>query len=540
MQTLLTVLYIFAMLALIASIVILLLRANHNKMTYCFIGVQGSLILWVVSQLLVMNSVNLHQLSVSYDIGNLGICFIGSFWLLFALYYYEKQPKRITFVILFAVSAFFFISVITNERHHLYYDEFTMNGVEYAPFFFVNQAFIYLCMLSGIVMVCRQCFENRRRSRGQAVLISFAAALPLALNLLTLAGAIKLEFALTPLSFALSSVLVLLATFRYGFLNVNAIAFEDAFNSMEEGVTVFNRRGDVTYMSYAARKLLGISDDTDYPHLIRLLSADGADLTEDFISAEIVRNNRTLSLKRYSCRDEKGTVLAYTLIVSDITHYYELLDRKNDLAAAEQKLALERERNRIAQEVHDTAGHTLTMITSLARLSKMTVDKLERSSATEELARFADETESLSRSGITQLRCSINNLRDDSFLTSVTQAVRTLTDSVRDMEVDLCIQGADGERYDFCIRAVYDTCRELITNCVRYAHADRMDIIIKLREDMLELYVFDNGIGCSQIKANNGLRGISERIEGLGGTTSFNSSEGNGFGAIIKIPVPEK
>lgn len=300
MQTLLTVLYIFAMLALTASIVILLLRANHNKMTYCFIGVQGSLILWVVSQLLVMNSVNLHQLSVSYDIGNLGICFIGSFWLLFALYYYEKQPKRITFVILFAVSAFFFISVITNERHHLYYDEFTMNGVEYAPFFFVNQAFIYLCMLSGIVMVCRQCFENRRRSRGQAVLISFAAALPLALNLLTLAGAIKLEFALTPLSFALSSVLVLLATFRYGFLNVNAIAFEDAFNSMEEGVTVFNRRGDVTYMSYAARKLLGISDDTDYPHLIRLLSADGADLTEDFISAEIVRNNRTLSLKRYS------------------------------------------------------------------------------------------------------------------------------------------------------------------------------------------------------------------------------------------------
>lgn len=540
MNILLTVIYAFALAAIGGSICWLMLRANHNRMTYSFIGCQAMIMLWIVSQLLNMYSLTVSQLTISYDIGNLGICFFSSFWLIFSICYTEKEPPVYIQLALMSFSAVMYAIALTNPLHHMYYSRFAIGGVKYAPMFYANQIYIYFTVLTGIIMVCRQCFKMRQRSRGQAVLLTFAVAVPLSLNLLTLADVIKLDFALTPLSFALSSVLILLATYRYGFLNVNSVAFEDALGCMEEGLIVFNKHGKITYISRAAEKLLGVNDGMDYTRLLEYLSDHGGRFAEDFDYGEITRNSKTLSLKRYHHRDEKGVILAFTIIVSDITRYYELIDRTNELAAAEQSLAIEQERNRIAQEVHDTAGHTLTMISSLARLSQVSLGKPETLSDVSELRGYLQETESLARSGITQLRCSINNLRDGTFLTSVTQAIRTLTDAVRDMEVDLCVQGTEDERYEFCARAIYDTCRELITNCVRYAGASRMDIILKLLDKSLELYVFDNGKGCADIKQNNGLRGITQRIEKLGGTASFNSSEGNGFNTIIKIPVTER
>lgn len=537
MNILLTIVYAFALATMGGSICWLMLRANNSRLTYSFIGCQAMIMVWLASELLNMFSLTVNQLTVSYDIGNLGICFFSSFWLIFALCYADREPSAAAQAALLGFSSVMYIAAVTNPLHHLYYGRFTTHGVTYAPLFFVNQIYIYATVLCGIALVCVQCFKNFRRSRGQAVLLSFAVAVPLILNLLTVTGVIKLKFALTPPSFALSSVLVLLATYRFGFLNVNPVAFEDALGCMEEGVIVFNKRGEITYISRAAKQLLGVTERMDHAGLLKYLGTFGEKLPEDFEYAEIRREGRILSLKRYHHRDDRGVILAFTVIVSDITRYYELIDRTEELAAARERLAVEQERNRIAQEVHDTAGHTLTMISSLAKLARV---EMKKSGGSEKLKEYTDETESLARSGITQLRCSINNLRDTGFLSSVVGAVRTLADSVRDMEVELCVQGEEDESYVFCAGAVYDSCRELITNCVRYANAERMDIILKLLGGSLELYVFDNGRGCADIKENNGLRGIKERIEKLGGTAAFRSAEGNGFSAVIKIPVPKK
>lgn len=119
---------------------------------------------------------------------------------------------------------------------------------------------------------------------------------------------------------------------------------------------------------------------------------------------------------------------------------------------------------------------------------------------------------------------------------SVTQAVRTVTEAVRGIDVDLCIQGNDDGKYDFCIREVYDNCREALTNAVRYSGADRIDVIIKFLDDRLELYILDNGIGCDEISEHGGLSGIRRRTESFGGNVRFSAVSGEGFSMIIKIP----
>lgn len=122
-------------------------------------------------------------------------------------------------------------------------------------------------------------------------------------------------------------------------------------------------------------------------------------------------------------------------------------------------------------------------------------------------------------------------------MTSVTQAVKTVADALREIPVELCIQGEDTGEYDFCIHEVYDNVREAITNSVRYSGAERIDIIIKFSASYLELYVLDNGRGCENISEHNGLFGIRSRTEKLGGTVKFSSVCGEGFSMIIKIPA---
>lgn len=504
----------------------LMLRSDHSPTAYYFIGNHASLGIWLISQILIMQAVTDEQLWQSYCFGNIGIAFTGTFWLLFSMSYSDKPAPRGFVYMLITVSLSFIVMIFTNSYHRLYYTEFSLGSVRYGPAFYIGQVYIYSAFIAGLFLIGRHCFRRKSRPRSQGALIIMATIIPLLFNLLAVSGIFGATAAATPLTFAVSGLLVLLATYRYDFLNVNGVAFEDAFNSIAEGVMVFNRWGRSTYISSAARRLLGVDDRVRLDRICELCAED---------SAEINEGGRSLSIKRYRCYDSKGTTIAHIAIVSDITHYYELLERTAQLADAERSLALEQERNRIAQEIHDTAGHTLTMITSLARLSQAAAAKVSGEGAAE-LAQYLHETETISRSGVTQLRCSINNLHDDSFLKSVTGAVRMLCDSVRDMSAELCVQGEEDDSFGFCIREVYDSCRELVTNCLRYSSADRIDVILRFGESVFELFFFDNGSGCKVIKEGNGLRGIRERTERLGGSVSFASGGGEGFQAIIRIP----
>lgn len=536
-----TVMLLAALFTVCAAILWLMVRGSRSNVTYSFVGCMFSQLLWIVSQLMIIMSESEKQLLISYAVCNLGISFLGSCWLIFAVSYMDRELSKLLVSGTLTFSSLIFLCAVTNPLHGRYYSEFSMDGIVHGPIFYIMQVYTYLVMLIGIVLVCKKCFEIKERSRGQAVLLTLGTAVPLIINLLTLADVITLEFALTPISFAFSGILVLLATYRYGFLNVNEVAFEDAFNSIEEGVIVFNRKGRISYLSRTAKRQLGISERTDFTSLISYISElAGKSTAENFDYAEAERDGNIYGIRHYHCYNDKGVAVAHIVIVSDISRYYQLIEKTEELALARQKLVLEQERNRIAQEVHDTAGHTFTIISSLAKLSQARIANIKPCAETGELLEFAEKTESLARGGLTQLRCSINDLREDSFMSTVTAAVRTVTNAVRDINVQVCVQGTEDESYGFCVQNIYSSFRELITNSVRYSGADRIDVIIKFLGTTIELYVFDNGRGCAEITAHDGLRGITERTEALGGTAVFRSGEGIGFTATLKIPVPKK
>lgn len=518
---------------MLCSLAWVIRKGNNNAMTRAFAGCQISMILWLISQLLILFSSTYIQLWISYIIGNIGISLFAPLWLVFSAEYVEADRKyrRLTKTML-CLSLAAILLVITNPLHKLYYAEFKVHKIVYAPFFYVFQVIYYILIIAGITMMCLKHTHQRNQITKQAILLTLSAAVPLAVNTLSLTRIIKSRIELTPLFFAFSSIMILVALSKYGLLNINNIAMHDIIANINSGVIIFDINGIITYKNKYASGLISMDGVDSFDDFIRAVSSrSGGVVSADFESVEIQLDDDYYDLKQSFCKNRSGTNVARVITINSLTEFHEL-------AAAEKRLSLEQERNRIAQEMHDSAGHTFTMISSLAKILHLEV--AQSSTDTAEMLSQLSEIDGLSRSGVTQLRCSINNLREDEFMTSVTIAVNTVINAVRGVETDLCIQGDEDERYAFCIREVYDNCRETITNAMRYSDATRIDVILKFLSDRLELYIFDNGKGCSSIKENNGLRGIRERTEKLSGSVRFSSIEGEGFTTKITIPVKVK
>lgn len=541
----------------------LILRADRNRTTMSLAACQLLIIIWCVPQLFLSLPMSREIKYILYGISYLGISFIGPFWLLFSFFYCQRPIRLWAKILLFGVSLTDYAMFLTNEGHHFFYRVFAVDHVVYGPVFYVHMLFTYACVFSGIGVVLA-CFRKKQVAVLHMLVIILAAAIPLGFNLLYLSGVVKTGFDLTPPAFALSSFFMLVAVFRYDFLDIHVLAFERIFSAISEGVVVYNKRGVITYLNQAAKNWLGVKKGDDgnqlYEELKRMArewkkeneTLPGLEKENDLLA---LPTGEKLRLKHYPLRNKRGEETAQILLLTDVGEYFELLRQNRELAVSEQRLAIAQERNRIAQEVHDTTGHTLTMISSLVKLSRIACEneKKKKGEGKEKDEEGAEESGSdnnsdsiedylyqaqeLASQGIKELRCSINHLRQGNDRELVTEGIFQLTRQIKEIEVEVELQGEDGERYSHLSSVVCRCLREAITNCLKYARATHMDVIVKFGKNDLSLYVFDNGQGCARIEEHNGIRGIRERVEKAGGQVRFISAEGEGFQMVIQLPL---
>ena len=517
---------------MLGSLTWVLRRGNRNRLTRLFICCQGSIVVWIVSELLILFSESRSQYWISYLIGNIGISCFSPLWLMLTAEYAECSSgtrKRINLTLLISLASI--VTVAANPLHKLYYTVFEAGYLQYGPLFYAFQVIYYICIISGFILIGMKHKRKQERINKQSVLLILSAAIPLVVNIISISNMLRSKIILTPFVFGLSSLLLIIALGRYGLLNINRIAMQDTIENIGTGVIIFDANARISYKNKYTNLLPFVQGAETLEQLIRSVSeAAGQEIPSDFTAAEIRCGDEYYSMKQSNCENAAGETVARIITISNVTEYHEHI-------IAEKQLSLEQERNRIAQEMHDSAGHTFTMISALARMLRSDV-QAEEHDAEGMLEKIA-EIDGLSRSGVTQLRCTINNLRDQAFMTSVTGAVQAVITAIRGVEAELCIQGEEDARHQFCIREMYDNCRETITNTLRYSNADKIDIILKFLPDRIELHILDNGCGCEHIEEHNGLRGIRTRTEKLGGTVRFISTANEGFHTRIQIPVKE-
>ncbi len=205
-----------------------------------------------------------------------------------------------------------------------------------------------------------------------------------------------------------------------------------------------------------------------------------------------------------------------------------------DYAAMTEKMVETRERNRLAREIHDSLGHTLTGISAgIDACITMIGDSPEK--ARKQLDLIARVT----RAGILDVRRSVSKLRTDAVEPlALEHALRRMIgdmSAISDAQIELVNRvgalrfGEDEET------ALYRVVQESLTNAIRHGKASEIRVVLQKDGPDLDLLIQDNGVGCASIEGGFGIRHIRERIEMLGGTVDFDGR--NGFRVHGKIPI---
>ena len=198
-----------------------------------------------------------------------------------------------------------------------------------------------------------------------------------------------------------------------------------------------------------------------------------------------------------------------------------------------EQMAETRERNRLAREIHDTLGHSLTGIAAGLDACIITID-----AAPEITKQQLNKIRETARKGIVDVRRSVNKLRPDDlerlpFQEALMQMTKDYSES-SGMEITFDIfSWSDNLRQDQ-EDVIYRVLQESITNANRHGHATKVKITIGGNEKYLLIVISDNGIGCDDVKQGFGLRHMRERLELLHGTIHYWSDEG----FIVEAMIP--
>ena len=232
------------------------------------------------------------------------------------------------------------------------------------------------------------------------------------------------------------------------------------------------------------------------------------------------------------------------LALAQVSEKERILALNNELQKANTKLeeyasesarmAETRERNRLAREIHDTLGHSLTGIITGIEACIMLMD-IAPDATKEQLRAIAE----VARTGIIDVRHSVKALHPDALETmDLENALRKLIDSTtRSTGVEISYRfDADLNHFNQDEEdVVYRVVQESITNAIRHGKASRIHIEITRKDSDLNIMILDNGAGCTEIKPGFGLHHMKERVEMLGGDLQYRS--GDGFEVYARIPI---
>ena len=215
-------------------------------------------------------------------------------------------------------------------------------------------------------------------------------------------------------------------------------------------------------------------------------------------------------------------------------------DELRGLISHQEKIR-ENERKRIAREIHDELGQHLLALRIEVSLLKQDVfnDAGERAKRIDEILSHVDLTVKSVRTLINDLRPAVLDLG----------LVASLEWQARDFSRAngmACVFHTDDDRLDLDDRhatVVFRVLQEALTNIVKHAKADRVEIGLRREEGNLVLTVADNGIGMPKVRNRKiesyGLAGIRERIGMLGGEFRIRTGD-TGTTLVFVIPYLEK
>lgn len=206
----------------------------------------------------------------------------------------------------------------------------------------------------------------------------------------------------------------------------------------------------------------------------------------------------------------------------------------NEQSEKLRSLAVVEERNRIAAEMHDTVGHTLTA-------AVLTLEAAQGLVSEPQAAHKLHQAKEQVRRGLSELRASVKVVRTGNKADFAAVLEQLLQEIRSDTGLDIqLVMESEITLPPLQTGILLSAIKECTTNAIKHGQATHVDILIGEYKELLRLTFTDNGNGTDDIKSGSGLSIMRERLQSVGGTLEIESAPGEGFTASLTIPAVQR
>jgi len=234
-----------------------------------------------------------------------------------------------------------------------------------------------------------------------------------------------------------------------------------------------------------------------------------------------------------------AALLAFTSGVVAVVRFISLRQLRFKVQALERQSALERERTRIARDIHDDIGNLLTQVTLLSSLTLR--DRGEPEKTGEHVRQISSTVEQVT-SSLDEIVWAVNP-RNDTLPQLIDYIGQFTVEFMQTAGIRCRVDLPDHPPHQVIPADVrhnlFLIVKEALNNVARHSGADEVSLQIAATGQMLELTIQDNGRSFDAVSVNgagNGLRNIRQRMDELGGRFQVESQPSSGTRITLSVP----
>lgn len=360
-------------------------RKNKNQLQKIFIIDSALVLVWcilLVAQKYFCATTNINPIIFEYFI-YICACFLPVSFLFTGLIFSNtKITFKKKYLLFFIIPITSLIMLWTNNWHHLFYQNYSinMNKTVFGNYFYIHNIYTLALYFIGLIYLIKYSIKNSGIFSKQAILIIVAALLPITINLLGSFQIISVSIYLTPMYFSFTVLLCAVAIFKFQFLGVTPIALQKIVDRISDGYVVLNEYYIITDFNKTFLDVFKLKpEDLRSKKFIKFLSDRKInEKTVEKIKRELKKANKTgqtisfeqhfEKIKKYfkieiTPINSENNSLGTLFLLKDITqHKKDMQTIKNN-----QEILMERERLAALGQLIGGIAHNLkTPIMSIA------------------------------------------------------------------------------------------------------------------------------------------------------------------------------
>lgn len=527
-------------------------------------------VLWAVSNGLEMAGTDLYTKIFWANCQYFAYAFAPVTWVIMVFKFTGKENwVNRRYILLLSIIPFItMILVWTNSYHHLirYNVELNTEGVfpvvakEYGLWFWVHTIYGYILNSSSIIFLMRASWRRNNVYRKQVYCLFIGFAILFLSSFLYVIGLTPIErFDISPVLFSLSGLIIGWGIFHFRLFDLVPVARTTVIEEMGAGIIVIDKKNRIIDINPRAKEMFVIEDKDacigntlsdifgSLSVLANFISFDGGmkSLHKEF-TLKIREQKYYYELFSSPIKDYRQELVARVLIINDIT---DLKRAREQINMQQKELAVMDERERMARDLHDNLGQIL----SFSSIQLQAVRQQFKKGNFEEGDESLQELKEIIRDAHKEIREYVYNIRDntdynESFLTLLQELVKKFR---KNSDIKIIVENkfkspegyAGNSKSGFLgteeKMQLINIIKESLTNVLKYAEADTVNIMLNSEDKNFKIMVEDNGKGIDKLNKTrgSGLNIMNERVKLIGGRLKIESQSGLGTRVIVNLPI---